>query len=80
MNSIISLNLYTVFSFPSVCGDGQCSADIGETCDSCARDCCPPSLAIEDAVGISLGVVVFICAFVTSSILISVTTVSVITC
>ena len=54
-----------------VCGDGQCSGDIGETCETCARDCCIPV-----AVGITLGVIVFISAFIVSSIIVAVSAVS----
>ena len=56
-------------SLSLVCGDGECSLDIGETCDSCAVDCCPPALLAGEAVGISFGVIVFIGAFVVGSII-----------
>ena len=62
--------------FHLVCGDDQCTAEIGETCDSCARDCCPSSMNVNDAIGITIGVVLFVCVFVTSSILIAISAVS----
>ena len=60
----------------SVCGDDECTADIGETCETCARDCCP-QLPIQYTVGITFGVIVFIGTFVTGTILITITAVSI---
>ena len=38
----------------SVCGDGVCSADIGENCDTCPTDCCPFTFPLGATVGIVL--------------------------
>ena len=73
--SIPSTTLSLSLSLSLVCGDGRCSGDIGETCDSCAVDCCP-ALPVGDAVGISFGVIVFISVFIVSSIFVAVSAVS----
>lgn len=45
---------YVAFLF-AVCGDGICSAEIGETCQVCAADCC----GISFPLGATAGIVVF---------------------
>ena len=36
----------------SECGDGLCMAEIGETCETCAADCCRTVFPVGGTVGI----------------------------
>ena len=49
-----------------MCGDGFCTAEVGETCDTCSTDCCPGVIAgiILSVFLVSIPVVILIAVFV----------------
>lgn len=72
----ISKKKHHSFAFCSltVCGDGVCTAETGETCSSCATDCC-----ITFPVGATAGIVVF-SLLVPASIVLSILGVRILIC
>ena len=60
-----------VYVHNAVCGDGLCTTEIGETCDSCATDCC----GISFPTGATAGIVVF-CLLVPTIVVVAILGVS----